>query len=61
MIHFSFSPTSNYTDIYQITQEGLLITKTNQLKPKQTHLLEVSFRGNPGLSLYLTDLKLCQL
>lgn len=41
-IHFSFSPTSNCTDIYQITQEGLLITKTNQLKPKQRHILEVS-------------------
>lgn len=49
MIHFSFSPTSNYTDIYQITQEGLLITKTNQLKPKQKHVLEVSFRENLGL------------
>ncbi|XP_070827416.1 cadherin-related family member 5 isoform X1 [Chaetodon trifascialis] len=41
MIHFTFSPTSNHTDIYQITQEGLLITRTNQLKPKQKHVLEV--------------------
>lgn len=60
MIHFSFSPTSNFTDIYQITQEGLLITKPNQLKPKQKHILEVSFRENLGPSLYLTELKLCQ-
>ncbi|KAM9351987.1 cadherin-related family member 5 [Symphorus nematophorus] len=41
MIHFTFSPTSNHTDIYQITQEGFLITRTNQLKPKQKHVLEV--------------------
>nr|XP_046249964.1 cadherin-related family member 5-like [Scatophagus argus] len=41
MIHFTFSPTSNHTDIYQITQEGLLITKPNQLKPKQKHVLEL--------------------
>ncbi|XP_041794580.1 cadherin-related family member 5 [Chelmon rostratus] len=41
MIHFTFSPTSNHTDIYQITQEGLLITRTNQLKAKQKHVLEV--------------------
>lgn len=40
-IHFSLSPTSNYTDIFQITQEGLLITKTSKLKPKQRHNLEV--------------------
>lgn len=43
MIHFSFSLTSNYTTIYQITQEGLLIAKTNKLKPSQKHVLEVSF------------------
>ncbi|GAA6230427.1 uncharacterized protein LOC108875146 [Lates japonicus] len=42
LIHFTFSPTSNYTDIYQLTQEGLLIAKTNQLKPKQKHILEVT-------------------
>ncbi|XP_068168464.1 cadherin-related family member 5 [Antennarius striatus] len=41
MIRFTFSPTSNHTDIYQITQEGLLITRTSQLKPKQNHVLEV--------------------
>lgn len=40
-MHFSLSPTSNYTDIFQMTQEGLLITKANQLKPKQRHNLEV--------------------
>ncbi|XP_042351467.1 cadherin-related family member 5 [Plectropomus leopardus] len=42
MIHFTFSPTSNHTDIYQITQEGLLIARTNQLKPKQKHILKVT-------------------
>ncbi|XP_036963550.1 cadherin-related family member 5 [Acanthopagrus latus] len=40
-IHFTFSPTSNHTDIYQITHDGFLITRTNQLKPKQKHVLEV--------------------
>lgn len=42
MIRLTFSPTSNYTDIYQITQEGLIIAKTNQVKPNQKHILEVS-------------------
>lgn len=42
MIHFTFSPTSNHTDIYQVTQEGLLIASTNELKPKQKHFLKVS-------------------
>ncbi|TMS05437.1 Cadherin-related family member 5 [Larimichthys crocea] len=42
MIHFTLSPTSNHTDIYQITQEGLLITRTDQLKPGQKHVLEVA-------------------
>lgn len=42
MIHFTFSPTSNHTDIYQVTQEGLLIAMTNELKPEQKHFLEVS-------------------
>ncbi|TWW76393.1 cadherin-related family member 5 isoform X1 [Takifugu flavidus] len=41
MIHFSFTLTSNYTSIYRITQEGLLIAKTNKLKPSQKHVLEV--------------------
>ncbi|XP_068595976.1 cadherin-related family member 5 [Brachionichthys hirsutus] len=41
MVHFTFSPTSNHTDIYQITQEGLLISRTSRLKPKQKHVLEV--------------------
>ncbi|XP_040017845.2 cadherin-related family member 5 [Gasterosteus aculeatus] len=44
MIHFTFSPTSNHTEIYQITQEGLLIARTNQLRPKQIHFLEVTAR-----------------
>ncbi|KAF1386646.1 hypothetical protein PFLUV_G00097040 [Perca fluviatilis] len=42
MIHFTFSPTSNHTDIYQITQEGLLIARTNKLQAKQKHILEVT-------------------
>ncbi|XP_059190832.1 cadherin-related family member 5 [Centropristis striata] len=40
-IHFSIIPSSNHTDIYQITKEGLLIARTNQLQPKQKHILEV--------------------
>lgn len=51
MIHFSFTLTSNYTNIYRITQEGLLIAKTNELKPSQKHVLEVSLReDNKGVS-----------
>ncbi|XP_054475487.1 cadherin-related family member 5 [Anoplopoma fimbria] len=42
MIHFNFSPTSNHTEYYQLTQEGLLIARTNQLKPNQKHVLEVT-------------------
>ncbi|XP_034390515.1 cadherin-related family member 5 [Cyclopterus lumpus] len=44
MIRFTFSPRSNHTEIYQITQEGLLIARTNQLQPKQKHILEVMAR-----------------
>lgn len=44
MMHFTFAPTSNHTSVYQITQEGLLIARTNQLKPHQKHVLEVSSR-----------------
>ncbi|XP_029909748.1 cadherin-related family member 5-like [Myripristis murdjan] len=42
MIYFFFSPSSNHTDFYQITQEGLVIAKTNQLKAEQSHILEVT-------------------
>ncbi|KAK1887169.1 Cadherin-related family member 5 [Dissostichus eleginoides] len=41
-IHFTISPTSNHTDIFQITHEGLLIARTNQLKPKQKHFVKVA-------------------
>ncbi|XP_035497737.2 protocadherin-11 X-linked [Scophthalmus maximus] len=44
LIYFTFNCTSNHTDIYQLTQEGLLIARTNQLKPKQKHILEVKAR-----------------
>ncbi|KAK9516760.1 hypothetical protein VZT92_024673 [Zoarces viviparus] len=44
MIHFTFSPTSNHTEMYQITQEGLLIARTNQLQARQKHILEVTAR-----------------
>ncbi|XP_057692954.1 cadherin-related family member 5 isoform X1 [Corythoichthys intestinalis] len=44
MIYFTFSPASNYTDIYRVTQEGLLIARTNQLKARQKHLLQVMAR-----------------
>uniref|UniRef100_UPI003AB018EC uncharacterized protein n=1 Tax=Centroberyx gerrardi TaxID=166262 RepID=UPI003AB018EC len=42
MIYFAFSPTSNHTDFYQVTQEGLLIARSDQLKPKEKHILEVT-------------------
>ncbi|KAM4572999.1 cadherin-related family member 5 isoform 2-T2 [Odontesthes bonariensis] len=42
MIYFTFSPTSNHTDIYQVTQGGLIIARTSYLKPKQKHVLEVT-------------------
>lgn len=45
MIDFSFSPTSNYTDIYQVTHGGLLIAKACHIKPKQKHVLEVSLKN----------------
>ncbi|XP_043980618.1 cadherin-related family member 5 [Gambusia affinis] len=41
MIYFGLGATSNHTDIYQVTQSGLLIAKTSHLKPKQKHVLEV--------------------
>nr|XP_057932275.1 cadherin-related family member 5 [Doryrhamphus excisus] len=44
MIYFTFSPTSNHTDIYRVTQEGLLIATANQLKPHQKHTLQVMAR-----------------
>ncbi|XP_077373117.1 protocadherin-15 isoform X2 [Festucalex cinctus] len=44
MIYFTFSPTSNHTGIYRVTQEGLLIARTNQLKARQKHLLHVMAR-----------------
>uniref|UniRef100_A0A3Q3IWP1 Cadherin domain-containing protein n=1 Tax=Monopterus albus TaxID=43700 RepID=A0A3Q3IWP1_MONAL len=40
MISFTFSPTSNHTDIYQFARDGFLIARANQLKPKQKHVLE---------------------
>ncbi|CAL8358767.1 unnamed protein product [Lota lota] len=41
MIHFTFSPASNQTALYQITQEGLVIARPNQLSAKQRHNLPV--------------------
>jgi len=41
MIYFSFSPMSNHTDLYQVTPQGLLIARANQLTAKQKHILEV--------------------
>ncbi|KAF7658771.1 hypothetical protein LDENG_00008130 [Lucifuga dentata] len=41
MIYFTFNPTSNYKDIYHVTQQGLVIARASQLKPKQKHILEV--------------------
>ncbi|KAM6937886.1 cadherin-related family member 5 [Xenentodon cancila] len=42
MIYYTFSPTSNHTDIYQVTHGGFLIAKSSHLKPKQKHVLEVT-------------------
>ncbi|XP_008304480.1 cadherin-related family member 5-like [Stegastes partitus] len=42
MIDFTLNSTSNHTDMYQVTKEGLLIARTSQLKPKQKHVLEVT-------------------
>ncbi|XP_051916362.1 protocadherin-15 isoform X1 [Hippocampus zosterae] len=44
MIYFTFSPASNHTSIYRVTQEGLLIARANQLKARQKHLLHVMAR-----------------
>lgn len=44
MICYTFSPTSNHTDIYQVTQGGFVIAKTSDLEPKQKHVLEVNLR-----------------
>ncbi|XP_058501780.1 cadherin-related family member 5 [Solea solea] len=41
MMSYTFSPTSNHTNIYQVTEEGLLIARTNQLTPKHKHVIEV--------------------
>lgn len=46
MIQLALAPTANHTSTYQITQEGLLIAKTDQLTPHQRHVVEVSF-GTP--------------
>lgn len=43
MIYFSFSDTSSHTDVYEVTQGGLLIARTDHLKPKQKHIVEVRF------------------
>lgn len=56
MIYFTFNPTSNHTDIYQVTQEGLLIAKTSELKPEQEYVLEVSLE-----TVQATNLMLCYL
>ncbi|XP_028306513.1 uncharacterized protein LOC114465598 [Gouania willdenowi] len=41
MIYFSFSPLSNHSDLYRVTEEGLVIAKLRQIKAKQIHVLEV--------------------
>ncbi|KAF3688882.1 Cadherin-related family member 5 [Channa argus] len=41
MIRFTVGPTPNHKDIYKVTQDGLLIARTDELKPKQKHILEV--------------------
>ncbi|XP_071004525.1 cadherin-related family member 5-like isoform X1 [Oncorhynchus clarkii lewisi] len=40
-MHYSLRSSSNHTQFYHITQEGLLIARTNQLWPSQTHSLKV--------------------
>ena len=41
-IQFFLNPTSEHTQFYQVTQDGLLIARTNELMPSQKHRLEVS-------------------
>ncbi|XP_064174917.1 cadherin-related family member 5-like isoform X1 [Anguilla rostrata] len=40
-IHYSLRPKSHSTGLYQITQEGLIIARANQLRAFDKHLLEV--------------------
>ncbi|XP_041693532.2 cadherin-related family member 5-like isoform X2 [Coregonus clupeaformis] len=40
-MHYSLRSLSNHTQFYHITQEGLLIARTNQLRPSQKHRLKV--------------------
>ncbi|XP_071272787.1 cadherin-related family member 5-like [Salvelinus alpinus] len=40
-MHYSLRSSSNHTEFYHITQEGLLIARTNQLRPSQKHSLKV--------------------
>ncbi|XP_062861143.1 cadherin-related family member 5 [Trichomycterus rosablanca] len=38
---YSLSPNSNSSELYYVTQDGLLIAKANQLQPNHNHTLEV--------------------
>ncbi|XP_062317693.1 uncharacterized protein LOC134021171 isoform X2 [Osmerus eperlanus] len=40
-IQFFLNPTSEHTQFYHVTQDGLLIARTNELMPSQKHMLEV--------------------
>ncbi|XP_041746895.1 cadherin-related family member 5-like [Coregonus clupeaformis] len=40
-MHYSLRSSSNHTQFYHIIQEGLLIARTNQLRPSQKHRLKV--------------------
>ncbi|KAM9407815.1 uncharacterized protein ACWYII_027627 [Salvelinus alpinus] len=40
-MHYSLPPTSATTALYHITQEGVIIAKTDRLRPFERHILEV--------------------
>uniref|UniRef100_A0A4W5NE96 Cadherin domain-containing protein n=1 Tax=Hucho hucho TaxID=62062 RepID=A0A4W5NE96_9TELE len=40
-MHYSLPPTSTATALYHITQEGVIIAKTDRLRPFERHILEV--------------------
>eukprot|EP00063_Salmo_salar_P088253 XP_014063088.1 PREDICTED: cadherin-related family member 5-like isoform X2 [Salmo salar] len=40
-MHYSLPPTSATTALYHITQEGVIIAKTDHLRPFERHILEV--------------------
>lgn len=40
-MHYSLQPTLATTGLYHITEEGVIIAKTDRLRPFDRHILEV--------------------